>query len=68
MFFKSQLLTDDRNKNEHTAIETTSGLNRRQFLRRVGISAGTAALATQGVSQYWPPALSTLIIVAAHQG
>ena len=51
MFFKSQLLTDDRNKNEHTAIETTSGLNRRQFLRRVGISAGTAALATQGVSQ-----------------
>ncbi|MGE6360507.1 LD-carboxypeptidase [Psychrobacter glacincola] len=51
MFFKSQLLTDDRNKNEHTAIATTSGLNRRQFLRRVGISAGTAALATQGVSQ-----------------
>ena len=51
MVFKSQLLTDDRNKNEHTAIETTSGLNRRQFLRRVGISAGTAALATQGVSQ-----------------
>ena len=51
MVFKSQLLTDDRNKNEHKAIETTSGLNRRQFLRRVGISAGTAALATQGVSQ-----------------
>jgi len=51
MVFKSQLLTDDRNKNVYTVIETTSGLNRRQFLRRVGISAGTAALATQGVSQ-----------------
>ncbi|WP_201604951.1 LD-carboxypeptidase [Psychrobacter sp. JCM 18903] len=51
MVFKSQLLIDDRNKNEHTAIETPSGLNRRQFLRRVGVSAGTAALATQGISQ-----------------
>ncbi|GAF58663.1 muramoyltetrapeptide carboxypeptidase [Psychrobacter sp. JCM 18902] len=51
MVFKSQLLTDDRNKNEHTAIETTSELSRRQFLRRVGVSAGTAALAMQGVSQ-----------------
>lgn len=51
MVFKSQLLTDDRNKNGHATVETPSGLSRRQFLRRVGISAGTAALATQGVSQ-----------------
>ncbi|WP_296241523.1 LD-carboxypeptidase [Psychrobacter sp. UBA6739] len=51
MVFKSQLLTDDRNKNGHATVETPSGLSRRQFLRRVGVSAGTAALATQGVSQ-----------------
>ena len=51
MVFKSQLLTDDRNKNEHTAIEAAAGLNRRQFLRRVGVSAGTAALATHSITQ-----------------
>lgn len=38
------------NKNSH-ATETTSGLNRRQFLRRIGVSAGTAVLASQGISQ-----------------
>ncbi|MGP5213930.1 LD-carboxypeptidase [Psychrobacter immobilis] len=51
MVFKSQLLTDDRKKNEHTAIETTSGLNRRQFLRRVGLSAGAGLLITQNMTQ-----------------
>jgi muramoyltetrapeptide carboxypeptidase len=40
----------EEDKNSH-ATEKTSGLNRRQFLRRVGVSAGTAALATQGISQ-----------------
>ncbi|GAF56012.1 LOW QUALITY PROTEIN: muramoyltetrapeptide carboxypeptidase [Psychrobacter sp. JCM 18901] len=38
------------NKNSH-ATETTSKLNRRQFLRRIGVSAGTAVLASQGISQ-----------------
>jgi len=51
MVFKSQLLTDDRNKNGHATVETPSGLSRRQFLRRVGVSAGTAALATHSISQ-----------------
>ncbi len=51
MVFKSQLLTDDRNKNEHTANDTTSGLNRRQFLRQMGISAGAGLLATQSMTQ-----------------
>jgi len=51
MVSKSQLLTDDRKKNEHTAIETTSGLNRRQFLRRVGLSAGAGLLITQNMTQ-----------------
>ena len=48
---KTQSLTD--NQNEQARVETTSGLNRRQFLRRVGISAGTAALASQSISQVW---------------
>ncbi|MCD1278369.1 MAG: LD-carboxypeptidase [Psychrobacter sp.] len=34
-----------------TATEISTGLNRRQFLRRIGIGAGTAALAAQGISQ-----------------
>jgi len=48
MGIKRQSWTDD--KNSH-ATETTSGLNRRQFLRRIGVSAGTAVLASQGISQ-----------------
>jgi len=48
MEIKRQAWTDD--KNSH-ATETTSGLNRRQFLRRIGVSAGTAVLASQGISQ-----------------
>ncbi|WP_114700240.1 LD-carboxypeptidase [Psychrobacter proteolyticus] len=48
MGIKTQAWTD--NKNSH-ATETTSGLNRRQFLRRIGVSAGTAVLASQGISQ-----------------
>ncbi|WP_394123691.1 LD-carboxypeptidase [Psychrobacter nivimaris] len=48
MGIKRQAWTD--NKNSH-ATETLSGLNRRQFLRRIGVSAGTAVLASQGISQ-----------------
>jgi muramoyltetrapeptide carboxypeptidase len=48
---KIQALTDDKNKNDHKAIEATSGLNRRQFLRQVGVSAGTAILATHSITQ-----------------
>tara|TARA_R110002073_G_scaffold133808_2_gene281282 strand:- start:63 stop:1340 length:1278 start_codon:yes stop_codon:yes gene_type:complete len=48
MGIKSQAWID--NKNSH-ATETTSRLNRRQFLRRIGVSAGTAVLASQGISQ-----------------
>ena len=48
MGIKRQTWTN--NKNTH-ATETTSGLNRRQFLRRIGVSAGTAVLASQGISQ-----------------
>lgn len=48
MGIKRQAWTD--NKNSY-ATETTSGLNRRQFLRRIGVSAGTAVLASQGISQ-----------------
>ena len=51
MVSKSQLLTDDKNKNGHTAIETAAGLNRRQFLRRVGLSAGAGLLITQNMTQ-----------------
>jgi len=48
MGIKRQAWTDDNNSH---ATETTSGLNRRQFLRRIGVSAGTAVLASQGISQ-----------------
>jgi muramoyltetrapeptide carboxypeptidase len=48
MGIKRQAWTD--NKNSH-ATETLSGLNRRQFLRQIGVSAGTAVLASQGISQ-----------------
>ena len=48
MGIKRQAWTDDKN---NRATETTSGLNRRQFLRRIGVSAGTAVLASQGMSQ-----------------
>ncbi|MEN8626646.1 LD-carboxypeptidase [Psychrobacter proteolyticus] len=48
MGIKRQAWTD--NKNSH-ATETNSGLNRRQFLRQIGVSAGTAVLASQGISQ-----------------
>ncbi|MBB3106177.1 muramoyltetrapeptide carboxypeptidase [Psychrobacter luti] len=48
---KSQLLKDNISKNGHTASETISGLNRRQFLRQVGISAGAGLLVTQSMTQ-----------------
>ena len=51
MVFKSQLLKNAKSKDAHTANETTSGLNRRQFLRQVGISAGAGLLATQSITQ-----------------
>ena len=51
MVFKSQLLKNAKSKYAHTANETTSGLNRRQFLRQVVISAGAGLLATQSITQ-----------------
>jgi len=48
MGIKRQAWTDNKNSR---ATETTSGLNRRQFLRRIGVSAGTAVLASQSISQ-----------------
>ena len=51
MVSKSQLLKNAKSKDAHTANETTSGLNRRQFLRQVGISAGAGLLATQSMTQ-----------------
>ena len=51
MVSKSQLLKNAKSKYAHTANETTSGLNRRQFLRQVGISAGAGLLATQSITQ-----------------
>ncbi len=48
MVIKTQAWKDDNNSH---APETISGLNRRQFLRRIGVSAGTAVLASQGMSQ-----------------
>ena len=48
MGIKRQSWTDNKNSR---ATEITSGLNRRQFLRRIGVSAGTAVLASQGISQ-----------------
>ena len=51
MVSKSQLLKNAKSKDAHTANDTTSGLNRRQFLRQVGISAGAGLLATQSINQ-----------------
>ncbi|WP_298909017.1 LD-carboxypeptidase [uncultured Psychrobacter sp.] len=51
MVSKSELLKNDKSKDAHIANETTSGLNRRQFLRQVGISAGAGLLATQSITQ-----------------
>ncbi|WP_201543873.1 LD-carboxypeptidase [Psychrobacter immobilis] len=51
MVSKSQLLKDDKSKNAHTASEAISGLNRRQFLRQVGISTGAGLLASQSITQ-----------------
>ncbi|MGP9491848.1 LD-carboxypeptidase [Psychrobacter sp. AOP7-B1-24] len=51
MSAKIQSLTDDDNKNNHTAIETKSGLNRRQFLRQAGVSTGVGLLATHSITQ-----------------
>ncbi len=51
MVSKSQLLKNDKSKDAHTANDTTSGLNRRQFLRQVGISAGAGLLVTQSITQ-----------------
>ncbi|MDX1787351.1 MAG: LD-carboxypeptidase [Psychrobacter sp.] len=51
MVSKSQLLKNAKSKDAHTANDTTSGLNRRQFLRQVGISAGAGLLATQSMTQ-----------------
>ena len=48
---KSELLKDNISKNGYTASETISRLNRRQFLRHVGISAGAGLLATQSITQ-----------------
>ena len=48
MGIKRQSWIDNKNSR---ATEITSGLNRRQFLRRIGVSAGTAVLASQGISQ-----------------
>ena len=45
---KSQSL---KNKNGHIVSETKSGLNRRQFLRQVGMSAGAGLLATHSITQ-----------------
>ena len=51
MVSKSQLLKNAKSKDAHTANDTTSGLNRRQFLRQVGISAGAGLLVTQSMTQ-----------------
>ena len=51
MVSKSQLLKDDKSKDAHTASEAISGLNRRQFLCQIGISAGAGLLMSQSISQ-----------------
>ena len=51
MVSKSELLKNAKSKDAHTANDTTSGLNRRQFLRQVGISAGAGLLVTQSITQ-----------------
>lgn len=51
----AQSLKNNKNESEHKAaespIKTTAGLNRRQFLRQVGISTGAGILATQSITQ-----------------
>ena len=51
----AQLLKNDKNESEHkvaeSPIKSTAGLNRRQFLRQVGISTGAGLLATQSITQ-----------------
>ena len=51
----AQSLKNNKNESEHkvaeSAIKTTAGLNRRQFLRQVGISTGAGLLATQSITQ-----------------
>lgn len=44
-----QQSTKDKNLQSNLADELSVGLNRRQFLRRIGVGAGTAALATQSI-------------------
>lgn len=51
MVSKSELLKNAKSKDAHTANETTSGLNRRQFLHQMGISAGAGLLVTQSMTQ-----------------
>jgi muramoyltetrapeptide carboxypeptidase len=41
----------DQQKNPKTDAKRVTELNRRQFLRRVGVSAGAGLLATQGIAQ-----------------
>ncbi|MGP9545977.1 LD-carboxypeptidase [Psychrobacter sp. AOP7-B1-25] len=48
MGIKTQSWDDDK---DNHATKTISGLSRRQFLRRIGVSTGTAVLASQGISQ-----------------
>ena len=51
----AQSLKNNKNESENreaeSAIKTTAGLNRRQFLRQVGISTGAGLLATQSITQ-----------------
>ncbi|MGO2386045.1 MAG: twin-arginine translocation signal domain-containing protein, partial [Psychrobacter sp.] len=48
MGIKTQSWDDDK---DNHATKTISRLNRRQFLRQIGVSTGTAVLAGQGISQ-----------------
>ena len=47
----------DKNLQSNLADELSVGLNRRQFLRRIGVSAGAAALATQSISHVFAASL-----------
>ncbi len=47
----------DKNLPLNLADELSVGLNRRQFLRRIGVSAGAAALATQSISHVFAASL-----------
>lgn len=50
-----QSLKNNKNESEHKAaespIKSMAGLNRRQFLRQMGVSTGVGLLATQGITQ-----------------